>query len=169
MMHQVAGGGSTSIDLSTHDHFARPACSMRASGQCTCSSWYGDAVFVRFLKRHGQETLRSFPSYDFLMLGYIRREQPVPAHLNARLPALIDVGAVESVGRGWGHAVSALSAFVRRAWPKGHSDTRPRSGCADKEGSLVGSSSRSGRRRRSDVGAAPGASVGFRCLDSPNA
>ena len=57
---------------------------------------------MRFLERLGQETLRSFSTYDFLILDYLRREQPVPAHLKARLPALIDVGAVESVGRGRG-------------------------------------------------------------------
>jgi ATP-dependent DNA helicase RecG len=61
-----------------------------------------DPVFVRFLERLGQETLRSFSTYDFLILDYLRREQPVPAHLKARLSALIDVGAVESVGRGRG-------------------------------------------------------------------
>jgi ATP-dependent DNA helicase RecG len=61
-----------------------------------------DAVFVRFLERLGQETLRSFSTYDFLILDYLRREQPVPVHLKAQLPALIDVGAVESVGRGRG-------------------------------------------------------------------
>ena len=36
-------------------------------------------------------------AYDFLILDFLRREQPVPAHLRARLPALIEVGAVESM------------------------------------------------------------------------
>jgi ATP-dependent DNA helicase RecG len=57
---------------------------------------------VRFLERLGEETLQSFATYDFLILDFLRREQPVPAHLRARLPALIEVGAVESMGRSRG-------------------------------------------------------------------
>jgi ATP-dependent DNA helicase RecG len=61
-----------------------------------------DPVFVRFLERLGQERLRSFSTYDFLILDHLRREQPVPPHLKGRLPALIEVGAIESQGRGRG-------------------------------------------------------------------
>lgn len=59
-------------------------------------------AFVRFMERLGEETLRSFSTYDFLTLDYLHREQTLPEHLKARLPVLIDIGAVESMGRGRG-------------------------------------------------------------------
>lgn len=59
-------------------------------------------AFVRFIERLGEERLRSFSTYDFLTLEFLRREQPLPAHLKARLPGLVSAGAVESVGRGRG-------------------------------------------------------------------
>lgn len=59
-------------------------------------------AFVRFMERLGEETLRSFSTYDFLALDLIHREQPLPDHLKARVPALVAIGALESVGRGKG-------------------------------------------------------------------
>ena len=59
-------------------------------------------AFVRFMERLGEETLRSFSTYDFLTLDYLHREQSLPGHLKTRLPGLIAVGAVESIGRGKG-------------------------------------------------------------------
>lgn len=59
-------------------------------------------AFVRFLERLGEETLRSFSTYDFLALDYLHRDQPLPEALTARLPGLLEAGAVESVGRGKG-------------------------------------------------------------------
>jgi ATP-dependent DNA helicase RecG len=61
-----------------------------------------DPVFVRFLERLDQETLHSFSTHDFLTLDFVHREQPLPAHLRARVPGLIEVGALEAVGRGRG-------------------------------------------------------------------
>lgn len=59
-------------------------------------------AFVRFIERLGEQKLKSFSTYDFLALDYLRREQAVPEHLKACLPGLISVGAVESIGRGRG-------------------------------------------------------------------
>ncbi|MDK9718413.1 MAG: putative DNA binding domain-containing protein [Trichlorobacter sp.] len=59
-------------------------------------------AFVRFMERLGEETLRSFSTYDFLTLDYLHREQTLPEHLKARLPNLVELGAIESVGRGRG-------------------------------------------------------------------
>ncbi len=59
-------------------------------------------AFVRFIERLGENTLKSFSTYDFLALDLLRREQALPDHLKARLPDLIAAGAVESVGRGRG-------------------------------------------------------------------
>lgn len=60
------------------------------------------ATFVRFIERLGEEILRSFSTYDFLVLDYLRRDQPLPEPLAARLPGLLAAGVVESVGRGKG-------------------------------------------------------------------
>ena len=60
------------------------------------------AAFVRFMERLGEETLRSLSTYDFLALDALHREQPLPEHLKARLPGLLSIGAVESIGRGKG-------------------------------------------------------------------
>jgi ATP-dependent DNA helicase RecG len=59
-------------------------------------------AFVRFIERLGEERLRSFSTYDFLALDYLRRDEALPDHFKARLPGLVDAGAVESVGRGRG-------------------------------------------------------------------
>jgi len=59
-------------------------------------------AFVRFMERLGEETLRSFATYDFLALDYVHREEPLPEYLRDRLSALIEAGAIESVGRGKG-------------------------------------------------------------------
>lgn len=57
-------------------------------------------AFVRFIERLGDEKLKSFSTYDFLALDYLRREQALPNHLKACLPDLVAAGAVESIGRG---------------------------------------------------------------------
>jgi len=59
-------------------------------------------AFVRFIERLGEEKLKSFSTYDFLALDYLRREQAMPEHLRACLPGLVAGGAVESIGRGRG-------------------------------------------------------------------
>jgi ATP-dependent DNA helicase RecG len=61
-----------------------------------------DPAFIRFLERIGEERLRSFSTHDFLVLDALRRHQPLPASLEARLPALVDTGVVERHGRGRG-------------------------------------------------------------------
>ena len=59
-------------------------------------------AFVRFLERLGQERLKSFSSYDFIVLDYIHRDIILPDHLKSRLTGLLDIGAIESIGRGRG-------------------------------------------------------------------
>jgi ATP-dependent DNA helicase RecG len=60
----------------------------------------GDPAFVRFMERLGEETLRGFATHDFLVLNHLHREMPLNETLRARLPRLIEMGAVESTGRG---------------------------------------------------------------------
>jgi len=60
----------------------------------------GDPAFVRFMERLGEETLRGLSTYDFLVLDHLHREQPLNEVLRARLPRLVEMGAVESTGQG---------------------------------------------------------------------
>ena len=59
-------------------------------------------AFVRFLERLGQERLQTFSTHDFLALDAIARELPLNEVQRARVPQLIDAGAVETLGRGKG-------------------------------------------------------------------
>ena len=59
-------------------------------------------AFIKFLEKVGDERLASFTTQDFLTLDFLQREQPVPSTLRSRLPALVNAGVVESIGRGRG-------------------------------------------------------------------
>jgi ATP-dependent DNA helicase RecG len=59
-------------------------------------------AFVRFLERLGEDRLRLFSTYDFLALDAICRDRPLTEPMRARLPGLIDAGAIEVQGRGRG-------------------------------------------------------------------
>jgi len=76
-------------------------------------------AFVRFMERLGEETLRSFSTYDFLALNYLHRERLLSEHLKARLPASIEIGAVESVGRGKGTRYLLSQRFYAALGAKG--------------------------------------------------
>lgn len=74
-----------------------------------------DPAFVRFLERIGEERLRHFSTYDFLALDTIRRDQPLTEAMRARIPVLVDAGAIEVQGRGRGiryHLSRALYAAI---------------------------------------------------------
>ncbi len=62
-----------------------------------------DEGFLRFLAKLDKRTLASFTTIDFLVLDYVHKEQPLPAEppeLKIRLKHLVDLGVVESIGRG---------------------------------------------------------------------
>jgi len=59
-------------------------------------------AFVRYMERLGEKILGAFSTNDFLALDYIHREISLPEHLKARVPGLVAVGAIESIGRGRG-------------------------------------------------------------------
>lgn len=74
-------------------------------------------AFIRFLERLGEEQLRYFSTYDFLALDAICRDLPLTEAMRARIPGLIDAGAVESLGRGRGvryHVSRTLYASLGR-------------------------------------------------------
>ncbi len=72
-----------------------------------------DPAFVRFMERLGEETLRSFSTHDFLVLDHLHREQPLTDTLRARLPRLLEMGAVESNG---GRGKGARYLLARRLY-----------------------------------------------------
>jgi len=72
-----------------------------------------DPAFVRFMERLGEETLRSFSTHDFLVLDYLHREQPLTYTLRARLPRLLEMGAVENNG---GRGKGAHYMLARRLY-----------------------------------------------------
>lgn len=57
-------------------------------------------AFVRFMERLGEDALRSFSTLDYLALECLQQERPLAPALRERLPALVEVGAVEMLGRG---------------------------------------------------------------------
>lgn len=59
----------------------------------------GNPAFVRFLDRLSAEQLESFTTRDYLVLDHIQRDEPVPEGLRPHLVRLIDLGALERVGR----------------------------------------------------------------------
>lgn len=76
-------------------------------------------AFVRFMERLGQERLRSFSTYDFLVLDCLRREMLLPEHLKTYLPGLIAAGAVESIGSGRGTRYILARALYAALGSKG--------------------------------------------------
>lgn len=59
-------------------------------------------AFVRFMERLGEDTLRNFSTLDYLALECLQHEKTLPIALKDRLPGLVALGAVETVGRGQG-------------------------------------------------------------------
>ena len=59
-----------------------------------------DERFLQFFQKVGQEKLSTFSTRDFLVVDLIHREQPVPPDLQTLLPKLLELGIIESQGRG---------------------------------------------------------------------
>lgn len=59
-----------------------------------------DPRFLQFFQNIGHETLSAFSTQDFLVVDFIHRDQPVPLDLQHCLPKLLDLGVIESQGRG---------------------------------------------------------------------
>lgn len=59
-------------------------------------------AFLRYIEHLGEDALSRFQTLDFLTLDLLSRGQSLPEAMTARLPPLVEVGAVESQGRGKG-------------------------------------------------------------------
>ena len=61
-----------------------------------------DPRFVQYLEKISEETQASFDTHDFLVLDLVHRGTSIPLSLYGRLGRLVDLGAVERIGRGRG-------------------------------------------------------------------
>lgn len=62
-----------------------------------------DESFLRFLAKLDKKDLISFTTIDFLVLDYVHKERPIPSEpleLKIQLKRLVDLGVIESIGRG---------------------------------------------------------------------
>lgn len=59
-----------------------------------------DERFLQFFQKVGHEKLSTFSTQDFLIVDLIHREQIVPPNLQDCLPRLLELGVLESQGRG---------------------------------------------------------------------
>ncbi len=62
-----------------------------------------DEKFLRFLAKLDKRDLASFNAIDFLVLDYVHKEKSLPAEppeLKIQLKRLVDLGIIESIGRG---------------------------------------------------------------------
>lgn len=61
-----------------------------------------DPAFIRFIEHLGEDQLQTFNTLDFLTLDALARGAQLNDAMRGRLPRLVDLGAVESQGRGRG-------------------------------------------------------------------
>lgn len=59
-------------------------------------------AFIRFLEKLGEDQLSTFSSEDFLALDVLSKSSSLNEKLRSRIPRLIEIGAVESQGKGKG-------------------------------------------------------------------
>jgi len=92
----------------------------------TLSGEVTSPAFLRFLERVGADTLKSFSTKDLLVLDALQRNDTVPDPLRGRLTALVELGIVETIGRGRGtryllsrSLFSALGQKGTYTWRKG--------------------------------------------------
>lgn len=88
------------------------------SVKLTLNGSVGNPAFVRFLEKVGAEQIETFSTQDFLVLDALQRGNPVPDAMRPALTHLLELGVVESLGRGKGvrHLLSRnLYAQLRAA------------------------------------------------------
>jgi len=78
-----------------------------------------DESFLSFLERVGAETLARFTTDDFLLLDAVHREAPIRERLRGQIPTLLDLGVIESKGRGRGTKYLLSERFYRFAGKPG--------------------------------------------------
>ena len=61
-----------------------------------------DPNFLQFIEKVGRETQALFGTHDLLVLDLVHREETVPPAWHEHLRRLVDLGIVETLGRGRG-------------------------------------------------------------------
>lgn len=72
-----------------------------------------DPEFLRFMEEVGRERLAAFSTEDFLVVDFVHRELPIPAHFFGRAQYLFEQGVLERVGRGRGTRYLLSRRFYR--------------------------------------------------------
>ncbi len=75
--------------------------------------------FVQFLERVSRETSVSFDTHEFLVLDMIHRDESLPGALQSRVRRLVDLGVLETVGRGRGTRYLLSRRFYAMIGEKG--------------------------------------------------
>lgn len=76
-------------------------------------------AFISFLERVGADTLAGFGTNDFLVLDFLQRGEAIPEQMRNRLPALVELGLVETIGRGRGARYLLSRRFLSAIGQKG--------------------------------------------------
>lgn len=81
-----------------------------------------DEAFLRFLAKLDKKDLDSFTTIDFLVLDYVHKEKALPfepPELKTRLKHLVDLGVIESSGRGRSIQYMLCQKYYRHAGKSG--------------------------------------------------
>lgn len=79
-----------------------------------------DEKFLKYLERVGEETLDTLDPHDFLLLSAVAEGKRLTADLQRHVPALVEKGLLERIGRGkpilarWLYEPDSETAVVRR-------------------------------------------------------
>ena len=76
-------------------------------------------AFLRLMEKLSAEEGLDFTTSDFLVLDAIQRDVPVPAGIRDRIPRLVEMGLVETIGRGRGTKVLFSRRFYSEAGQPG--------------------------------------------------
>ncbi|WP_040668213.1 ATP-binding protein [Nitrolancea hollandica] len=93
MFEESIREGKLPPDFAGSDHY-QVAVALRGDVQ--------DPRFLEFLQNLGRETNTSFTTEDFLILDLVHREERAPREYQERVSQLLDLGAIERIGRGRG-------------------------------------------------------------------
>ena len=78
-----------------------------------------DEGFVRFLETVAEQQVYAMSAHDLQIIDFVHRELPVPRELTIRIPALVEHGILESIGRGKGTRYVLAKRFYSMVGKKG--------------------------------------------------
>lgn len=78
-----------------------------------------DPMFIGFLERIGEKTLRTFSTDHFLVLDLVHQEKRIPDRFQNVVRELLEVGAIDRIGKGKGVRYLLPQKFYAMAGKKG--------------------------------------------------